>query len=251
MSALCFYFPLSILPGILWMLYIYKSDKFEPEPIKLVLKVFVGGMLIVFVAIPVELGVPYLLGCQGTLTNFLDVFWQAYFVAGVVEEFLKFAVVLFGVYFSKDFSEPVDGIVYSSAVALGFASLENFLYMLQYGASVILVRGTLSTVGHLVFSSFWGYGLGRGKMHPKIANKLALQGLLWSAVTHGTFNFLLMSRIFAGEEAGSLLASIVIPFTAFLWRILAGKIRSAEKISPYNPNKDKDDLNDFNELAGM
>jgi len=232
-------FVISFLPGILWMWYIYRSDKFEPEPVGRVISVFFGGFLVVIPVIFVELGVSSILGLSGDVDSLYEAVGASWFVAGLVEEFAKFGIVLFAVYYTKEFDEPVDGIVYSSAAALGFATLENFFYMMKHGTAVILIRGPLSTFGHLLFSAMWGYGLGRGKFHPKTAKRLATTGLLLAAGSHGLFNFLLMSEGVFGKTVGMVLSFCVLPFTAVLWLILKREIHRAEDESPFNKNKKK------------
>ena len=70
-------------------------------------------------------------------------------VVGPVEEFSKFAVVRLKAYRSLYFDEPMDGLVYAAAASLGFASLENVLYVVDFGPEVMIVRAPVSTVAHL------------------------------------------------------------------------------------------------------
>ncbi len=215
------------------MVYIYKSDRFEPEPLGAVAVVFATGALSVIPVALIEQGLSSMLGFEGEIDTLYEVVGSSWFVAGFVEEMAKFGVVLFAIYYAKEFDEPVDGIVYSSASALGFASLENFLYLNRYGTHVILVRGPLSTLAHLLFSSMWGYGLGRGKFHPRAAKRLALWGLVLAAAAHGTFNFLLMSEGVLGNATKIPLALGVLPFTFALWLVLRREIHRAEEESPF------------------
>lgn len=238
-------FSIAFLPGILWMWYIYRSDKFEPEPLNKIIAVFFGGFFVVLPVIFVELGVSSVLGLSGDIDSLYEAVGASWFVAGLVEEFSKFGIVLFAVYYTKEFDEPVDGIVYSSAAALGFATLENFFYMMKHGTSIILIRGPLSTFGHLLFSTMWGYGLGRGKFHPKIAKRLATTGLLLAAGAHGLFNFLLMSKGVFGKTAGAALSFCVLPFTVVLWLLLRKEIGRSEEISKFNPHQSADELDKY------
>ncbi len=233
-------FILAILPGILWMWYIYKSDKFEPEPISKIITVFLGGMFVVIPVAMIEVGVSYFLQVNRGLGPVYDVVAASWFVAGTFEELAKFGVVLFGIYFTREFDEPVDGIVYSSAAALGFASLENFLYMTQHGTAVILIRGPLSTFAHLLFSAMWGYGLGEGKFHPATAKSLVISGLILAAGAHGLFNFFLMSEKIFSPVVGALVAMLVLPLVFALWIVLKNLIHKAELDSPFRPRRQKE-----------
>ena len=243
----CLNLIIALIPGVLWMWYIYRRDKFEPEPVGKIILVFFGGFLAVIPVALIEVGVSSLFGLSGDVDSLYEAVGSAWFVAGLVEEFAKFGVVLFAIYYTKEFDEPVDGIVYASAAALGFASLENFFYMSEAGTSVILIRGPLSTFGHVLFSSLWGYGLGRGKFHPKIAKKLCITGLLLAAGAHGLFNFLLMSPGIFSSTIGTILALMVLPFVGGLWILMIRHIRKAEAISRYNPNPEPDELDKFDD----
>lgn len=249
MAQTCFLciinFFVALLPGILWMWYIYRSDKFEPEPIGKIIMVFLGGFFVVMPVALVEVGMSSIFGLSGDIDSLYEAVGAAWFVAGIVEEFAKFGIVLFAVYYTKEFDEPIDGIIYSSAAALGFASLENFFYMMQHGTAIIFIRGPLSTLGHMLFSAMWGYGLGRGKFHPRVAKRLAVTGLLLAAGAHGLFNFLLMSREIFGETVGTLLSLCVLPFTAALWLLLRKQIHRAEDVSPFNPKRKSDELDEY------
>jgi len=243
-------FIIAFLPGILWMWYIYRSDKFEPEPLGKIILVFFGGFFAVLPVVLLEVGMSSLLGLSGDIDSLYEAVGSSWFVAGIVEEFAKFAVVLFAVYYTKEFDEPIDGIVYSSAAALGFATLENFFYMMKHGTAIILIRGPLSTLGHLLFSSIWGYGMGRGKFHPRIARRLAVSGLLLAAAAHGLFNFLLMSQKVFGSALGALLSLCVLPFTVSLWMLLRHEIYKAEAVSPFNPRRKRDELDEPQKVDG-
>jgi len=110
---------------------------------------------------------------------------------GLVEEFAKLLAVRLTVYGNREFQEPSDGLVYSGAAALGFATAENVKYVLGFGdPSVLLGRSLLSTFGHVLMSACWGYALGRAKQGgPRF---VTVQGLGWAALGHGLFDFWLM-----------------------------------------------------------
>jgi len=108
---------LSIAPGIFWLWYFYKRNTLEPEPKALVAQVFFFGMICLAPAALIEQPFrPY-------------PFVQTVIVAPIVEELIKFLLVYLWIARRTDFNEPMDGIVYASAAALGFASAENALYI--------------------------------------------------------------------------------------------------------------------------
>ena len=147
-------------PGLFWLWFFVRKNSYRPEPRRLVVITFVLGMVSTFPAAIIE-------------TFFMNESMDApemslgviavnmFFVVGPVEEFSKFMAVRLYAFRSRYFEEPMDGLVYAAAASLGFASMENFFYIVTYGPEVIVGRATLSTLGHLVFGSFWGYALGR------------------------------------------------------------------------------------------
>jgi RsiW-degrading membrane proteinase PrsW (M82 family) len=116
-------------------------------------------------------------------------------VVGPVEETSKFLAVRFGALRSAYFQEPVDGLVYSTAAALGFASLENLLYVMQFGPGVMVARAPLSTVAHLVFAALWGYGLGQRQAGTR-GRWFVFGTLLAAAALHAAFNITAFSETY-------------------------------------------------------
>jgi RsiW-degrading membrane proteinase PrsW (M82 family) len=108
-------------------------------------------------------------------------------VVGPVEEGFKFAAVRFGVYRSSYFEEPVDGLIYAAAAGLGFASVENVFYAVQFGPEIMFARGPISTLAHVVFASIWGLGLSR-KTTGQGTNVGLLLTVGLAALLHGAFN---------------------------------------------------------------
>ncbi|MCK5684553.1 PrsW family intramembrane metalloprotease [bacterium] len=240
-------FALSFGPGIFWMIYLYKKDKLEPEPKSLVIKIFFLGLL---AAIPIAI-----------VETFFTVskFWLLVLVAPVIEEYGKYLVVKKFAYTNDEFNEPMDGIIYASAAALGFASIENLGYI--YGTysttniisstgtaataaiTIAVLRALLSVPGHAIWSSMWGYALGKAKFLPEAeGKKLVAQGLFLAMVLHGVFNFM---TTLGGISVIALFVGIF-----YMWKMLNKRIDEAEKISPHqnlppqnSPNQDSEHFN--------
>lgn len=217
-------FTLAIAPGLFLLWFFYKKDNLEPEPRHLIIKTFFWGVLlaipIVFIQIP--------------FTLFVPAFLLYTVVAPITEEYGKYFVVRRGVYKDKEFDEPMDGIVYAAAAALGFASIENVGYLMgaytEGGTEGVLtlsvIRGLLSVPGHALWSSFWGYALGMAKFQsPDRAKRLIRNGLALSMFGHGLFNGLLIIH-----PALALGVLILIPV---MWRLLFRRIASALAASPH------------------
>ncbi len=216
----------SILPGILWLLYFYGQDRHEPEPRQLVFWVFLGGMLLV-----VPAGALEALGKEGLVAarsagDLISLFYYSFFFIGLIEEGLKFSLLWFFVRPKKVMNEPVDGVIYGITTGLGFASLENFLYTQNLGLEVGIWRGIVACLAHAAFTGWGGYFLtaeGAVARNPEIQFALG-----WGVALslHGLYNFFLFL-----EHPALTLASFII--TGFLTYTLLMKMRQLTKASPF------------------
>ncbi len=194
-------FALALAPALFWFWFFARQDK-HPEPARLLFKVFLWGALMVIPAAILEQSVDALFG---TTVSFIMV--------GLIEEGLKFLAAS-SIAKNKDFDEPIDGLIYATAAALGFATLENLSYMLKGGAELILLRGPISTLGHILFSLTWGYAMSLRRF--KNAHKVLRRGWLLGAFLHTIFNVILISSGIIGIEW------LVIPFGGMMlvmWRL--------------------------------
>jgi protease PrsW len=206
----------ALAPGLFWLWYFYHQDIYEPEPFSLVVKMFFLGMAATVIAF----------ACEDLVSGLVPGILFAAVAAPLIEESVKFCMVFFFVYHSCEFDEPVDGIVYATATALGFATLENILYVLDLQSlSSLFITGTmraiLSVPGHALFAVFWGYGLGIAKFRPPGKRiTVILGGLLLGIGVHGTFNFLL-------EQSYLGLAVLILILVPCVWIIAEKRIRAA------------------------
>ena len=202
---------LALAPALFWFWFFARQDK-HPEPAGLLLRVFVWGMLMVIPAGLLEQSIDLLLGST-----------ISFILIGVIEEGLKF-IAASSIAKNKHFDEPIDGLIYATAAALGFATLENVGYMLKGGADLILVRGPISTLGHILFSLTWGYAMSLRRF--KGAHNVLRRGWLLGALLHTIFNAVLIS---SGTPD---LEWLVIPFGGMIlvmWRLARRYYASAEQ----------------------
>jgi RsiW-degrading membrane proteinase PrsW (M82 family) len=212
---------LGFAPGIFWVWYFYREDKWEPEPKKLIAKVFLYGIII---SLPV-----LLLEAPFLFSELL----LAIIAAPIIEELCKFLTVRYSVYKNKEFSEPLDGIIYATAAALGFASIENTFYLFSFLnegvvalTAFFIIRALLSVPGHALFSSMWGYALGVTKYLPEARRgHIFVSGLLTAIFFHALYNFLL-----SGLVIGAVGMLIFIPL---LWKLVHNRIRELINKPPY------------------
>jgi RsiW-degrading membrane proteinase PrsW (M82 family) len=221
-----------LLPGLLWVWFFYRHDRFEPEPKRLLYRVFLQGMAGVFLAALLELPLrSLLLQVQGSL---LGLFLVSMVGIGLVEEGVKLFLVYRSVFRKPEFNEVLDGIIYGTTAGLGFAALETFLYVIRFGLEVAPPRALLTTLAHASFTGLAGYYLGLAKMGPvarqrwRIAGGLALATLL-----HGLYDFLILSRL---APLGALAV------VAFSYSALAACIRKARRLSPFRTSASDDEL---------
>jgi protease PrsW len=201
---------LALAPALFWFWFFARQDK-HPEPAALLLRVFFWGMLMVIPAGLLEQSVDVLLGNA-----------VSFMLIGVIEEGLKFLAAS-SVVKNKHFDEPIDGLIYATTAALGFATLENIGYMLKGGPELILVRGPISTLGHILFSLTWGYAMSLRRF--RNAHNVLRRGWLLGALLHTLFNALLLSSATVGLEW------LILPFGGIMivmWRLAQRYYASAK-----------------------
>ncbi|MFJ5762719.1 glutamic-type intramembrane protease PrsW [Neobacillus sp. NPDC093182] len=206
-----------IAPGFALLSYFYLKDKYEPEPVSMVLNTFFSGALII---IPIAF-IEYVLKIEN-IVQYDSIY--AIFSSGLIEEFFKWSILFFIAYKSSEFDEPFDGIVYGTSISLGFATAENILYLMNNGMEYALTRALLPVSGHALFGVIMGYYISKAKFTQKLKWPLFLVSLLLPVLLHGIFNFLLLNQ-------GSWFT--MSPYMMFLWWFGLKKVQLAE-ISSYN-----------------
>ncbi len=220
------------------MWYYYRQDVYEKEPIQFVALIFVLSMPLSVLAGLLEYTLD---GGKGQLSEDAGFLIASLFylcVVAVAEELAKFFVVFTVAYPNRAFNEPMDGIIYAAAAALGFASFENAFYVLDRGPLVLLLRGPFSTLGHVLFSAMWGAALGLALQEQRRARRvrLILSGLVLSILAHGLYNILVsLSYPFFGPGLEWLAVSGPV-FLIFMFVIVTRKIRQALEMSHFKPS---------------
>ena len=184
----------SFTPGLFWLWFYLRKDSHQPAPRRLIALTFGLGCLATIPAAIIEyvvLGESFLeerAGVAAVAPGML-------LVVGPVEEISKFLAVRLKAYRSLYFDEPIDGLVYAAAASLGFASLENLFYVMEFGPEVMLVRAPISTLAHLVFGCIWGYALGLHHASGGRRTLLVIGALALGAFTHAVFNILVSAPL--------------------------------------------------------
>lgn len=216
----------AILPAIFIIVQVYRADRFEKEPVSLILKLVVGGILSTIVAMILEY-----IG-EGILDSFLwyrDPLYNVLFYYIVVagsEELVKYYVLKKVSYNHDAYNCMFDGIVYAVAVSLGFALLENIMYVFEAGFSVAVIRAFTAIPGHASFGVFMGVWYGYAK-RMQILNDVSMEKkmLVCSVVIpmliHGTYDYVLsLNSCF-----------VIIIFISFIALMFAAAIYVVRKVS--------------------
>lgn len=213
MLIILWYILIALIPGFFWVWFYRRKDKKNPEPLKLIIKVFIWGMLITIPAIGIELAIDYFFPYSKS-SSLLIITISSLLIVAPIEEVLKFFVVKEKIYNHKAFDEPLDGVIYAVVAALGFASLENILVIFSDGHNAILLRFATATLMHAITSGIVGYYMGllkfgkeQQKYSPKKKKYFIIQGLVIASLLHGLYN------IVAGTSSSLtifLIASMII-----------------------------------------
>jgi len=188
---------MAAIPAVLWLGFFYLMDRHEPEPKQLVAGVCVLGALIAgpladfvqYQAVP-----PVALTVPGLSAFSVDRVIHAVLVVGLSQEMCKYAVVRYTIYMSREFDEPMDGIVYMMACGTGFAVWVNYHRLSGQNHEVYLSIGAaqavVTTLAHASFAGLLGYVMGRAKFSRRsapIRGILIMLGLLGAAAFNGQF----------------------------------------------------------------
>ena len=199
---------LAIAPGLVICLFIYLKDKYDREPLFLLLLAFMLGVLSIIPALVIELvvGKPITALMPGSV---LYTAIYAYLVVGLSEEGSKFLMLRWYAYPRKSFDEPFDGILYSVMIGMGFATIENVGYVLQHGIGTGIVRMFLSVPGHATFAVLMGYYVSLAKLDESKRGWYFFLGIFWAVVFHGTFDYFLMQGVTWLHIVGALASFII------------------------------------------
>ena len=230
LTSLIILLGVAVAPAIFLVYFLWLRDKFEREPLKLVWKAFWFGAFAVVPAFILEAYIMVPLGhALGYSSGFESTLWQAFIVAGLVEEACKAVFTRWAVWRNHNFNEPMDGIVYFGAGALGFATLENVLYVLQGGLATGLDRAFLSAPGHALFGVIMGYHFGLYRFGPAGSRgSNLLLGIAVPVMLHGAYD------VIALNIENHLMSLLMYPMVAYMWVQGLKNIGHAQAVSPFN-----------------
>ncbi|MGN1401212.1 MAG: glutamic-type intramembrane protease PrsW [Bacillus sp. (in: firmicutes)] len=203
-------------PGLALLSYFYLKDQYGAEPLHVVLKTFLFGAILVFPLMFIQ----YVWNVEQIIDSH---FFDSFIIIGFLEEFFKWFVLIYTIYHHVSFDEPYDGIVYASAVSLGFATAENILYLFANGVEYAFGRALLPVSSHALFGVIMGYYLGKNKFRSDEGNGYLYMALLLPALLHGLYDYILIIQ-------GNWLYYIS-GFMIFLWCLGIWKLKKARVLS--------------------
>lgn len=229
------------LPVVLICMYVYRKD-LEKEPKKLLTKLMLWGVFSIIPVIIVELIADVFFSVNG-YEGFLVIFLYCFVGIGLIEEMAKWFISYKVIYRNNDFNETYDAIVYSVFTSLGFALIENLLYVLSNGFITGVLRSITAVPAHTCCGIVMGYYLGLAKREDTLDNQnksnyYMLLSILVPIVIHTMYDSLAFSR-----EKGSL--CIFILFTILLYVISFVTIKKVSKKNVKFINYEKNNNENF------
>ena len=186
----------AVIPVIVLCYFIYAKDA-NREPGKLLAKIFAFGFFSAIPVVLVELLLGKVFSTEG-VTDIFTIFVNVFISIALVEESFKWLITKVLTYNDREFDEVYDIIVYSVFASLGFACIENILYVLGGGLHTAILRAILSIPGHMCFGVIMGYFFAQAKLADANGNKgLQMRNLIFSilmpALAHTIYDALLFA----------------------------------------------------------
>lgn len=221
---------LAILPGILICYLIFRMDKFEKESRFPLLICFVLGILSALPALKLEewgdsLGI-------NEFGSFGMLLLLSFVVIALSEELVKFIALLLYPFQKNFFNEPMDGIVYSVMIGMGFATIENIIYADRFGTGTAIVRAFTAVPAHAIFAILMGYYVGLAKFNPEKKWVYLAKGLGLAVLVHGIYDVFILQQYYDWLMLFATFTLVVSGF--FAYRL----ILSHQKISPFQKEND-------------
>lgn len=195
---------LTLAPTIAIGMLIYFFDKYEKEPLKMIVRAFFLGCLSVVPAYFLE---KFAFHYLGSYDDYFKAAVASYTIIALSEEGSKYYFFRRFFYNHKELNEPYDAILYAVMISLGFATIENILYVMDGGSQVAVIRMFTAVPAHAAFAILFGYFAGLAKFSSTKESSFyrLLLGLLIAIFVHGTYDYL----IFVGNNFWILIGALI------------------------------------------
>lgn len=204
-----------IAPGVALLAFFYLKDRVNSEPLSMVFRSFITGGLLVIPIMFLE----YTFVIEGVGQS---PFVKSFLLTGLMEEFVKWFIFLYTIYKHVFFDEHYDGIVYGVSISLGFATVENLLYLLANGIEYAFGRALFPVSSHALFGVIMGFYFGKSKFKRKHPKQMIAIALILPAVLHGLYDFIL-------SAVQSNWLYVMVPFMIMLWALALRKVKLANQ----------------------
>lgn len=209
----------AVVPSLVILRYFIKSDRF-PEPTRVIVWTFVLGALI---TVPVLIfALPIGAAVEPRITQPIQLAaFQGFVLAAIPEEACKLLVLLLYCRRHKAFDEPMDGIVYGVTASLGFATLENILYVAGGGEGwigIAVMRALTAVPGHAVLGAIMGSYVARARFEPERATAMLIAAFMVPMILHGLYDLGLLGATLTGD-AGGILVALVVLIIEIVWAL--------------------------------
>ncbi|HPO68406.1 MAG TPA: PrsW family glutamic-type intramembrane protease [Candidatus Pacearchaeota archaeon] len=218
-----FYILLGISPSIIWLLFYLRKD-YYPEPNKMVIKVFLWGIVSALIAAVLQISIINIFKINEVeIKNFIPFFLYNFFIISLTEELVKYLVIRQKVLKSPELDEPIDVVLYMVIAALGFSAIENILFILNQpiltSLGITFYRFVGATFLHTLSSGIFGYFLVLSFLNIKKKNKYFLIGFFLAVFLHTIFNLCIIgfgSSILENSFTGEIIFKNVYLFCVSL-----------------------------------
>ena len=207
-----------LIPVLFWAGFHHYQDRHRPEPLSNMAICLVLGFASAFVAKLMYAGLGFVGlrydAVELAARNPAALLAYSVFAIGLIEELAKFLPFFFVALRFEAFDEPLDGIIYASLIALGFAAAENLHYLGFLSYTEAIARGFAGPIVHIMFASIWGYVTGRAFLERKGLASASIVSLAAAVLLHGLYDFGVLAL---PKWMLPLSASLIL--VIWLWRI--------------------------------
>ena len=227
---------LAIAPGLAICIFIYYKDKYNKEPVWMLLLAFIMGVLSILPAVIIQLAWGSDIG-KIQQQGVLSVAFFSFCIVALSEEGSKFMMLRLFIYPRKHFDDPFDGIVYAVMVGMGFATIENIAYVYEHGLGTGILRMFLSVPAHGTFAVLMGYFVGLAKFKNTGKTAYFLMAVLLPVLFHGSFDFFIFvanGGLIALGAIVSFILGLYLSFKAISRKQQIAKVFYEEKMQAIN-----------------
>ncbi|MFS0576722.1 glutamic-type intramembrane protease PrsW [Sporosarcina sp. 179-K 3D1 HS] len=193
----------AIAPGLALFSYFYLRKQIAKEPSRTLFHTFIYGAIMTF---PI-LFIQHVFEEEDVFSS--EFLRSVIFTSGL-EEYFKWLILLIAIYRHMEFEDAYDGILYGASVSLGFATVENIIYLLTFGTDTAFIRALLPVSSHALFGVVMGYYIGKAKFTVESNKRWVLFiAFLAPYFLHCVYNTILLIH--------DLWLYLIIPFMLFLW----------------------------------